>query len=242
MVRVAVCDDDNSYLYILEKMITDKLTENNIEHDITSYLSETVFLEHHKLEPYNVVFLDIVMPHMNGFEIAGEIKKLSDKTYVIFVTTENELVYDSFDYQPFGFICKSDIGLLEKRLVHVIERLSTTLSLDNPIKVSMAYGDLKYVKPVDILYVQSNRNYLDYMLFDNQTIHVRGKLDNVMTVLSDKMFIRIHNRNIVNMINIYKVDYPNNLIIMKNGTALSLSRQYKKAFEGTYARFLRNFN
>lgn len=242
MIKVAVCDDNKVFLDVLKRMANRRLTECNVTHQITDYLNGAVFLEHHKKEPFDVVFLDIIMPDMDGFEVAKEIRRISEKTYIIFVTTESSLVYDSFDFRPFYFIPKGSSELLNVKLLQVIDKLGAHLSANKTICLEMSYGEKKYVEPARIVSVQSKANYLDYCLSNCERLHVRGKMEDAEKILSPNLFVRIHNRNIVNMAHIKMVDYPNSMVIMSDGQEISISRSYKKEFDDIYTKFLRDFS
>lgn len=242
MIDVAVCDDNKAFLSILSGMVDRRLSEQNVMYKISDYLSGKVFLEHHKKDPFDVVFLDILLPESSGFEIAKKIRSISEKTHIIFVTTESSLVYDSFDFRPFYFVPKGSMELLDLKLRHVIELLASYLSANMPICIEMAYGEKKYVEPSKIISIQSKANYLYYSLIGADELRVRGTMDSALKDLSPDFFVRIHNRNIVNMTNIQRVDYPNNRIIMVGGQAINISRAYKKEFDDIYTKYLRDYS
>lgn len=242
MINVAVCDDNKAFLELMCRAVNEMMTEFGVAFQVTDYLSGTVFLEHHKQEPFDVVFLDIVMPKQNGFEIAKEIRKISEKTYIIFVTTEDGLVYDSFDFRPFYFVPKSSSELFKARLYHVIEKLAAHLFAKRPIYLEMAFGEKRYVEPSEIISVTSKANYIDYCLSSGEILHVRGRMEDAENILSPRLFARIHNRNIINMAHVKRPDYPNNQIIMNGDRTINISRKYKKEFDEAYTKYLRDFS
>lgn len=241
MVRVAVCDDNKVFLEMLVRMVKEKLEEYNVANRITDYMSGTVFLEHHKKEPFDIVFLDIIMPDMDGFEVAKEIRKISEKTYIIFVTTERSLVYDVFDFEAFDFVPKDSFELLEGKLNRVINRLSEHLSAYMKICLDISLGEKKVIEPCEIVWVQSKENYVDYVLITGEKLHIRGTIDSVLKILSPRLFVRIHNRNIVNMMHIIRIDYPNNEVIMRDSQRISISRKYKNELDMMYIKFNKDF-
>lgn len=241
MVRVAVCDDNKVFLEMLVRMVKEKLEEYNVANRITDYMSGTVFLEHHKKEPFDIVFLDIIMPDMDGFEVAKEIRKISAKTYIIFVTTERSLVYDVFDFEAFDFVPKDSFELLEGKLNRVINRLSEHLSAYMKICLDISLGEKKVIEPCKIVWVQSKGNYVDYVLITGEKLHIRGTIDSVLNILSPRLFVRIHNRNIVNMMHIIRIDYPNNEVIMRDGQRIGISRKYKNELDMMYIKFNKDF-
>ena len=144
MINVAVCDDNKAFLELMCSTVREMLKESGISAMVTDYLSGSVFLEHHKQEPFDVVFLDIVMPNKDGFEIAKEIRKISENTYIIFVTTQDGLVYDSLDFRPFHFVPKptlSSFELFKGRLYHVVEKLAAHISARRAVYLEMAFGE-----------------------------------------------------------------------------------------------------
>ena len=241
MVRVAVCDDNKVFLEMLVRMVKEKLEEYNVANRITDYMSGTVFLEHHKKEPFDIVFLDIIMPDMDGFEVAKEIRKISAKTYIIFVTTERSLVYDVFDFEAFDFVPKDSFELLEGKFNRVINRLSEHLSAYMKICLDISLGEKKVIEPCEIVWVQSKGNYVDYVLITGEKLHIRGTIDSVLKILSPRLFVRIHNRNIVNMMHIIRIDYPNNEVIMRDGQRIGISRKYKNELDMMYIKFNKDF-
>lgn len=241
MLKIAVCDDDQTMLDFVSKNVDNIFAQNGIKHTIVHFLSGKKFLEAHKSDPFDVVFLDIIMPQAGGFDIAKEIRGLFPKTYIIFVTTESSLVYESFDFQPFYFIPKGSPKILIERLSHVIKRLAVHLSANKKIILKAPYGDEYSVDPMSIISAESSTKYVTYHFIDKTSLKIRQKLDETQTVLGSYLFVRIHNRFIVNMKFIKKIDYPNLEVILNDGRILNISRSYKKELERLYDIYLRNF-
>lgn len=242
MMYVAICDDNKPMLDFLNGKIDDFLTENGITHEICVFSSGRDFLESHSKHPFDVVFLDIVMPEPDGFEVAKQVRKISRDTYIIFITTESSLVYKSFDFQPFYFIPKSKPKITEDELKYVIGRLSMYMAATEKVMISGAYENKRFVSPNEILYIKSSVNNIEYHLKDGTTQAIRGKLDDISSSLNSYFFARTHNRYIVNMGHIDAADYPNMEVRLDNGEFIGISRGYKKEFEDAYLRYTRSFS
>lgn len=241
-MKIAICDDKKVYLDILSRIVETEFEKLQINVEITTYMTGEAFLAHHKLDNYDVVFLDIVMPDMDGFEVAKEIRRISRDTYVVFVTTESNLVYDSFDFRPFNFIPKGSIDNLNNRVTYVINKLAKDIEYNLPIKLDLPYDEVRYLKPKDILYVKSKANYINYVLCNSEVIQLRGKIDTAVQLLPSRLFTRIHNRIIVNMQHIVKIDYPNTSVLLDNKEILEFSRAYKLPINEAYNNFMREFS
>ncbi len=241
-MKVAICDDKKIYLDLLERNISQELNKHEVDYKILTYLTGEAFMAHHMQNPFDVVFLDIIMPDVDGFEIAKQIRKISSNTYVIFVTTESYLVYDSFDFKPFNFISKSSVDNLHKRVEHVIERLVKDIDNNQPVCFKLAYGEIVYVSPRDIIYARSKGNYVIFEINEAKPVTLRRKISDALQMLPQTQFARIHNRTIVNMCHITKIDYPNLTVILDDGSKLDISRPYRTALSEAYSIFLRDYN
>lgn len=239
-MRIAVCDDNMVMLDYLARQISECFTLYAIEHDVSKFLRGTDFVEHHEQKPFDIVFLDIKMPDMDGFEVAKRIRAMSENTYIVFVTTEDSLVYDSFDFRPFNFISKISNEMLKIKLDNVIRKLVEHMRENYPICLSLPFNEKKYVHPDDIIYILSKSNYLDVSC-RKETVHIRGKIDSMLGLLSPKFFMRIHNRCIVNLNHLCSIDSTHSKALLDNGAELDISRSYKAALAERYNMFLRDF-
>ena len=241
MLKIAVCDDDRIMLDFVSKNADTLLSQYGIRHISAQFLSGEEFLKAHKADPFDVVFLDIIMPETGGFDIAKEMRGLFQKTYIIFVTTESSLVYESFDFQPFYFIPKGSPKILAERLSHVVKRLAIHLSANKKIILKASYGDEYSIDPLNIISAESSTKYVLYRFTNREPLKIRQKLDDACAELNSYLFVRIHNRFIVNMKHIKRIDYPNLEVTMNDERTLNVSRAYKKELEKLYDIYLRNF-
>ena len=241
MLTVAICDDNMEMLQFLEKEIDTLLSVNEMEHSISAFSSGKAFLEQHKISHFDVVFLDIKMPEMDGFEVAARMRDVFDKTYIIFVTNEDSLVYDSFDFQPFYFIPKSSSEMTRERLKHVVDKLTDHISAFKKIVIPMPYGMKRSIDPADLLFIRSSGNNVEYRLKDGEKIKIRRKLDEVMDELSPLLFLRPHKSYVVNMGSIDTINFPMLRIFLEDGTVIDISKSRRKEAEELYSEYLSNF-
>lgn len=239
-MRVAVCDDNKVELDYLTRQISESLKFHAIEHNLNKFLCGKDFIDQHEKTPFDIVFLDIVMPDVSGFEVAKRIRDQSENTYIIFITTEENLVFDSFDYQPFNFIPKTETKALEIKLDNVIRKLSNHIRQNRPMCLPLSFNEKKFVKPTDIIYIVSKSNYLDIVCC-KETIHIRDKIVSMLEQLSPKYFVRIHNRCIVNLKHLCKIDNTRFKALLDNGIELDISRAYKAVLIEKYNVFLRDY-
>ena len=239
-IRIAICDDEPIILNLLKKLIYDEMKNNELEfEDIFVFESGNSLLEEYSKQPFDVIFLDIRMPDMNGFDIAARLRDISSKTFIIFITTDSGLVFNAFDFQPFHFIRKIPSDQLEIQLNSVIKKLSRHIRQNDSLILDLPYNEKTNVCVRDIIYISSEKNYLNYHLIDS-LIRVRGKISEAKDKFAVYDFVRIHNRIMVNMRNINIIDYPNYEIKLKNGEVINIGRVYKKELQEKYTLYLRS--
>ena len=250
MIRAAICDDEPAILDYLHKHISEEFKRQGADIYIDKFTSGKVFLDAHKAEPFDVVFLDIKMPDINGFDVAAELRKVTEKAYIIFVTTENTLVYDSFSFQPFDFIPKippSELSsddpskFLITRILNVIARLLNQISTTKTVCLPLPYNQKITINISDIQMIQSVRNYAEYVITEHDPVRVRAKLDDIESELDRHFFARPHKSYIINMNYIKDIDSSNMMVKLKNGMIIPISKTYKRDFEAAYINFLSGF-
>jgi DNA-binding LytR/AlgR family response regulator len=146
------------------------------------------------------------------------------------------------DFRPFHFIPKSSVDVLTDRLKYVISKLEMQLIDSKSICFNLPYDEKKYLYPKDIVSIRSKANYYIINTKKKGEIQIRGKIDSAMAVLPERLFARVHNRYIVNMSCIKKVDYPNLSLIMSDNDNIDISRSFKKDFMEKYNNYLRNYS
>lgn len=240
-MRIAICDDEQMFLDLIRGILIKNFKNHSTDCEIITFKTCKDFLLSHRINNFDIVFLDIIMPEMNGFEAAKEIRKISERTYIIFITTESSLVYDSFEFQPFYFVPKGTKKFVEERLALVANKLVIRFSADKQISLPLPYGKKILLTPMQIKYLKSSANYTEYILANNSVVKIRQKLDGAMTDLSGNLFARIHKSYAVNMKYIKTIDYRSCGLLLDDNTFLNISRKYKNNLEEAYCSYLRDF-
>lgn len=93
-MRVAVCDDENNDLNCALDLLKEYDTAGALE--LFPFSEAESLVASAATEPFDLVILDIEMPHMNGYEAAQKLVRMPDKPLVIFLT-------NSMDYSLRGY-------------------------------------------------------------------------------------------------------------------------------------------
>ncbi len=221
--NILIVDDSVEDLKLIKDKIISFFNIKNIEYQITESIQNGDPVQYDK---YDIAFIDICMP-ISGFDIAKEILKQSPSTKIVFCTSHNELVFDSFQIDLFGFIRKDHLDTdFENVLNKYVEK---TRYYKYKIDETIPLGK--------ILYFEATHNYVLIHLMND----IRKERTSLKKLDIEKFenFCKISSSFIVNME--YIEQYDKDRIVMRNGEALYLSRACKKDFRNAYARYLMEF-
>lgn len=217
-MKIAICDDNNSDLMYIYKNIENTFINRNVSCDFTLYTDVNKFLNDNFASPFDVVFLDIDMPEMNGLEVATRINKLGINTEIVFVTNHDELVYKAYKFKALGFIRKKYLSVEANEILNsIIESVNSRCKY---IIIHDSGIDYKF-NINDIIYMQSDDHYVDIFSKDKKNT-IRNNLNNIEKQFSQYGFIRIHSRYLVNYRYIFSVE--KNAVILIDRQQLPLSR------------------
>jgi DNA-binding LytR/AlgR family response regulator len=109
-MQIAVCDDQKVCLNILLENIKkclDDLGKDYLDTIVDTYVSgESLIQAFKKGKSYDLIYLDIKMSNLNGFETAKVLRDIDNRVIIIFVTSLTDYIFNCFEYRPFWFITK----------------------------------------------------------------------------------------------------------------------------------------
>ncbi len=190
MHRIFICDDEPKILSDISAKVKAALPDEAV----AEFTDGKALLDALLQGDCDILLLDIDMPDISGLDIAARLSALSDKPLLVFVTSHDELVYDSFQFHPFGFVRKS---CMEKELARILADCAAELdSRDRHFCFHTASADVR-LRLDEILYFEADGNYLKLFAKGGE-YRFRDTLSAVENALSDSGFIRIHKGFVVN--------------------------------------------
>jgi DNA-binding LytR/AlgR family response regulator len=184
------------------------------------------FLQSHSVD---LMFLDIRMPQMNGIEL---LKKLQNKPKTIITSAFRYYATDAFDLEVIDYLLKP---YSHQRFLKSVNKARNTQSdqLDNIIVEKPFFfvkGNKQLHKVVfeDVLFVESQRDYLKFKLVDDSELMTRNTIAYYEEFLPTSQFLRIHRSYIIAINKITSVE-QNALRI--GALELPIGRIYKAAVQ-----------
>jgi len=238
MLTISICDDNMQFALALSNHIRQYCAlslPERIECKITpAFGSASELLNYLEQYSIDILFLDIDMPRMNGFETAEIINQRYPNTIIIFVSAHNNFVYSSFDYNPFRFLRKSH---LKEELPHALNKAINKCILDSESVTLKTTEGIQVIRLNDIMYIESCKNYYTIYCASGSEYKCRGTLATAEETLKEFDFFRIHAAYIINFDYIDSI--KNNNLTVKNGVILPISNQKHNNFFEKYLSYSR---
>lgn len=225
MFKIAILDDDKTALMISSSAVDAFFKSKNVYFELNSYSNPLNYLATEKEEPFDLVFLDIDMPEMNGLEVAKQSLEINKNTNIIFLSQREDLVFDCLSFHPFGFIRKSK---LIEDFNNMMNQFYNTVLSENTDHSRIQFVDKTKTlsfKLKDIVYIVSDRNYQTVVTNDKKEELIRTPLSNLEEKLKEDGFIRIHKCYLLNYLYIRSISMDE--VKLTDGTSLPLSKKRK---------------
>ncbi len=235
--QIAICDDETQILRDIYAKIESCFQKQGIQAGYFCTDDSKKMMEYLQNEKADVVFLDIDMPYFSGMDLAAFLNEKKKDSILVFVTSQDALVYQTFVYRPFGFIRKTH---MDDELMELVERIKTELE-DKKRDIVITRGtELTRILIQDILYIESEGNYLNFYT-KNDTIKIRETMTNIEKELSGKGFVRCHKGYLVNAEHIEKMR-SGEIDLQCEGIRKSVpvGRSYEKEVRKKIMEFMRN--
>jgi two-component system LytT family response regulator len=253
MISCVIIDDEAKNIKLLQKMLELHCPDIKILATDTDAKNGMQLIE--QLHP-QLVFLDIEMPHLNGFEL---LKKLEPVNFeVIFVTAFSHYAVEAFEHRVTGYITKPvntdkliaavntaakriEAKNINKNLFSLLEQ-NTQKSEPEKIPLSTSNG-LIFVKLSDIMYCESSGNYTNFYLCEDKKIMVSRQLGEYEKLLPETSFIRIHDKYIINLSYIKEyIKGSGGDVVLENGKELPVATRRKEEFLSRFEKWIKRKN
>lgn len=196
-----------------------------------------------QLKP-DLIFLDIQMPHLTGFEVLQQINE-SIMPKIIFTTAYDQYALKAFEVHAIDYLLKPfDQERFQKALKHALqpatsqlpEQLSSLISALNKqrnylqrllIKIT---GRIIIIKVEDIDWIEAEEKYVQLHVGKDKYLY-RETMSTLEQELDPQKFVRIHRSYIVQLDFIKELSpwsHGDYLVILKDGTELNMGRNYRE--------------
>ena len=233
--QAAIVEDEPDILQHIRKSLSQAFSAQHVHIAFDSFLSGIKLLEMMKDHyHYDLIFLDIEMPEMDGIEVCRQIRKLAPDTLTVFISGKDELVFQTFEVQPFRFIRKSQF---ESQLPILAEACVNHLKLQHRRILQLKEthsGDLFSFQIDKIKYIEAAGKTCRIYLEDDITV-IKDKFTKFEELLSEYAFLKPHRSYLVNCDYIKYIG--KNYLKLTDQTEIPLSRNKAEEFKQQFLNY-----
>lgn len=207
-IRAIIIDDD-SYAIESLKYLMQQIPELNIIGVFTNPMDSIEFIRREKPD---LVFLDIRMPEMSGFELLDQIE--SETMEVIFVTGHNQYAINALRYSALDYLLKPvslrDLSesvmryhqrneriMIQSRLLNLKKNLTVKEEDFDLVLLTKSEGEKKF-RAADIIRCEADSNYSVIYAMPDRKFTASKTLGDLESMLSATQFVRIHKSHLIN--------------------------------------------
>ena len=239
MLKAIIIDDEPYCCEILAAMIEADWPDVEIV-NIASNGADA--LKAIKLHSPNLVFLDVEMPKMNGFEMLEQVPQIN--FHLIFTTSYDQYALKAIRFSAIDYLLKP---IDREELKAAIEKVKDRIQIPVPQQLEILLQKFKQPSksvnrialptmeglqmiPVDsIISCESDDNYTELKLKSGKKLLVTRSLKEIEESLEQHSFIRVHRSYVVNMNEIEKyIKGEGGYLVMSDGTTIDVARNKKE--------------
>ena len=241
MISALIIDDEAKGRLALREKLSAYCPQIKVLAEAANGEEALLLIRHHDPQ---LIFLDIEMPRMNGFEMLNE---LPEKNFhIIFTTAYDQYAIKAIRYAAFDYLLKPiDIEELKTAISNVTARESN----QTKIQVELLHQNMQQPKKQlfklaiptldglifydinDIIYLEANSNYTNIYLINKIKVTASKVLKEFEELLPEDIFFRTHHSYLINLHYIKRyIKGDGGQIELQNGTYVDVSRRKKEEF------------
>lgn len=244
-MKALIIDDEPDNVQLLTLQLARHCPQVEIIGQFTD--SPSALLALRVLRP-SLVFLDIEMPMLNGFQLLEQLGEVPFQ--VVFVTAYNQYAVRAFRFSALDYLLKPVDTIDLVNTVRRAEQAGLTTSgvvgaaqLDLlrawypgsapattlPTKIALPHANgLTFVEISQILYAESDSNYTSFVLETGEKYLISKTLGDVQEMLETRNFLRVHRQYVVNLDHIKRlIKGEGTYLVLTTGANIPVSRQHK---------------
>ena len=232
MFRIAVVEDQEETRDRMQQFIRQYAVEQGIEAEVTAFCDGAQLVQEYR-GGYDIIFLDVEMPELDGFSTAERIRAVDQETVLVFVTNMAQYAIRGYAVDAMDYVLKPvTYEQLCIRLSRAIQRVQRRRG--GQIVLQLAGGGMQVLNTSEIYYLETRSRMLYYHTAKGE-FAVRASLANAEKQLAEYHFARCNQCYLVNLEFVKAVDGD---FVQVGEDRLEISRRQKAAFLTAVASYL----
>lgn len=232
-MKIAICDDDKKILNEIKCYIDEFMHERDIDCEVCLFSNGEELISSDTV--FDLAFIDIQMPEVNGLTVAGKIQEKNENAIIMMVTSYSEYLDDAMELNVYRYISKPvDKTRFMNCLSCAVKRYFT---VTEPVVFNNDYGTVT-VNSADIVYI-----YIDNRNITIHTVHGEYKTRRSMEWWKNKLnplnFAQVHKSYMVNLKYVTNFDKTAITLRYRNDIyTVYCSRRYFPSFKQSFYTYL----
>lgn len=218
-MRIAICDDEERYRIELKTILNKLLI--NADLNIDTFDDGNILADAFAASPYDLVFLDIEMPAVDGITLAKKIRSRSENVFIVFLTSHIEYALEGYEVNALRYLTKPvDIEKLKEVIRYVQEKQGSSRQI-----IIKEDGEEILIDINDVIYMESMNQNVRIVTAGGEHV-IRYNISDFEDQLKNDGFFRIHRGYLISLSKVKKLS--GNDVILDGGETLPVSRSNVK--------------
>lgn len=238
MIRAIIIDDEHYCVEVLSTLLKKYCPEVTVSATCSS--GEEGLKAIHEYQP-DLVFLDVEMPRMNGFQLLESLPEINFD--LVFTTSYDQYAIKAIRFSALDYLLKPidreelqkavnkagkrQSGSINQQLQLLLQKINQPATRVNKVAMPTMEG-LQMINVADIISCASDSNYTILHLKDKQKLVVSRTLKEIEEILEEHSFVRVHHSYMVNLNEVTKyIRGEGGYLVMSDGSHIDVSRSRK---------------
>lgn len=231
-MHIAICEDETVQQKELYNLLQayQSFFPTPLAIEVFSNAEDLIEVCHYSGNRFDLIFLDIALPKLNGIEAAKIIRQMDAEVELVFLTS-------MLDYSLEGYHVKALRYLLKPIKAHQLDELLKTIKNSKPkasLTISNKFGQKKIA--LDQIYFIESRQRKLFFHTTTESSEMYGKLNDLEEKLKFKHFARCHQSYLIHLP--YVTEIIKDQVKLENQLLLPISKAHRKTFKEAFFDYL----
>lgn len=232
-MKIAICDDEICFIQELRVLLAHWATKNDLSLTLYQYTNGDDLLTALQTTSVDLVFLDIIMPLLNGMDTARELRSAGMTVPVIFLTSSKGFALESYEVKALNYLLKP---INNQKLFSVLDDFLKDIRASEETFTARTANGFCKITLNDVDYLEAQNKQVLVCLSDGTILKIRelfSKCEGVFT--PEKGFFKCHRSYIINLSHVKQFTRT---LISTDISSVPISRNSYSTFKDAYFAYM----
>lgn len=238
MTTIYLCDDNEILLNRYRNQIAELAAKHSLEYCITTFSSgeQLLFDLNDNINKADIIYLDILMGQLNGLDVARQLRENGYSGEIIFLTSSEEFVFDSFDANPLYYILKDSSNEQSKLEESFLRAMNLTSKKATEVFVCTNRTETKQIPLHLISYFEIQSRVITLHYDNGKCFEFYSSMESLLDELDARIFVRCHRSFVINLKYIDTIEAKD--VILTDGEKIPMGITFMKDLKLAFSKSL----